>query len=396
MPAIRCINIDWLEVYCIEPAPRDIDYFVGAGHVVQDRGYGTKQWQEMFTIMDASGDPFMEVRRKPRVNSTGSHTFMPDNACHLRFVNRYCYFNSAPCLMMEFIERYGYQFQKIYRIDLCLDLERFDSGDLPRDVVRRIVTHKYAKVYQADRTTHGYDRWDGCDDNSLSWGNKRSMIITRLYNKSKELEDAGWKKPWIVQAWFEAGLIDNPITRTRVDKDGQTYTPTIWRLEFQINAQAKRWVELDTAEGKHYLENTLDAYATPQGLVMSFSCLAQHYFSFRKYKKGARKYDCKEKILFNFSFEDGRYKLVNTAIDRVYNEHTALVIKQLVRMKTLVADGEALEALDVLINYFSRVQLDDFTYGGLSDKILKIKLALAPQSKDMSVEQLKDLARTLF
>ena len=48
---MRCINIDWLEVYCFEnkAIPRDMEYFKKQGYVVKKRDYGTPQYKEVLT-----------------------------------------------------------------------------------------------------------------------------------------------------------------------------------------------------------------------------------------------------------------------------------------------------------------------------------------------------------
>lgn len=48
----RCLNIDWLEVYALEPDKLDADFFISDGWSVQPRPYGTRVYDEMFTLMD--------------------------------------------------------------------------------------------------------------------------------------------------------------------------------------------------------------------------------------------------------------------------------------------------------------------------------------------------------
>ena len=63
----RCVNIDWLEVYCLESieAPRNAQFFRARGFKVKEREYGTPQYREMFTIYDSEDFPQFEVRRNP-------------------------------------------------------------------------------------------------------------------------------------------------------------------------------------------------------------------------------------------------------------------------------------------------------------------------------------------
>lgn len=63
---MRCVNIDWLEVFCSEGllGPRDAEYFIRQGYDVEKRAYGTPQYRQMFTINEG-GRPVLEVRRDP-------------------------------------------------------------------------------------------------------------------------------------------------------------------------------------------------------------------------------------------------------------------------------------------------------------------------------------------
>ena len=102
---IRCINIDWLECYCLEDAigyPHDADYFRNKGWEVREREYGTPMYEQMFTLYDHYGEPFVEVRRKPKSMNTAKGIF-DQFACHVRLVNRACYANDAARNLSDFI-----------------------------------------------------------------------------------------------------------------------------------------------------------------------------------------------------------------------------------------------------------------------------------------------------
>ena len=67
----RCINLDWLEVFCLEPDPHqplDANYYRAQGFFVEERDYGTRIYHEMFTVL-IDGQPFIEVRRRPKTPS---------------------------------------------------------------------------------------------------------------------------------------------------------------------------------------------------------------------------------------------------------------------------------------------------------------------------------------
>ena len=70
MPKLRCINIDWLEVYCIEPMKLDANYYRALRYRVVQRDYGTPMYAEMFglqwqgIIRSAKRSVFAEIGRR--------------------------------------------------------------------------------------------------------------------------------------------------------------------------------------------------------------------------------------------------------------------------------------------------------------------------------------------
>lgn len=351
----RCINLDWLEVFCFEIGePHDADFFRRAGFVVDEREYGTRIYNQMFTLMGEDGHPLLEVRRSPK------SLLMPQQATHLRLVNRSCYFDNAAEVMALFIERYDYKFQRISRVDICLDFVRFDDNTLPRVFMQRYMRGKFSKINQANIRAHGSDNWTGRVWNSVSWGSPSSMIGTKFYNKTLELYDPktdSFGKPYIRHAWFEAGLIDN-IDRCTLDGVEQE----IWRVEFSIKSSVKRWsvIELD-GKSKHYqsLHNTLDCYDCKDKLLTMFAALQQHYFHFKRYIMGQRKDRCPDRRLFNFNIVQTLVKPEHpeTLSQRKPDAQLLVLIKNL-RNYILVADStEARHLSTQLLGLLEKLQL---------------------------------------
>lgn len=282
--------------------PHDAAFFRGAGWRVEERAYGTRVYNEMFTLYDVHDEPFLEIRRSPK-SSSDLQGVLDINSCHVRLTNRSCYFPDAVGRLRRFLADYGYEFRRIFRIDLCMDFERFDLGDDPQKFIERYLRHKFAKINQCNRTTRGADRWDGCEDNYISWGQPKSMVSTKLYNKSKELAEVHLK-PYIVNAWMEAGLITNPVTLVKVRKDGSQYKPVIWRVEFSIKSGNAGWAILEDCTGaknkKKPIAHSLSNYDTPEKLLQVYASLAHHYFHFKIYESGVRKDRCRDKVLFHF------------------------------------------------------------------------------------------------
>lgn len=296
---VRCVNIDWLEVFALERgAPHDAEFFIRAGFIVYVREYGTRVYNEMFTLDAPDGHPLIEVRRNPK------NPLMLPQACHLRLVNRTCYFPDACDVMTRFMLTYGYDFQRISRIDLCLDLVRFDDNTIPRVFMQRYMRGRFSKINQANIHAHGSDNWTGRVWNSVSWGSPTSMIGTKFYNKTLELYDPktdSYGKPYIRQAWLQAGLIDN------LDRCTLRGEPVeIWRVEFSIKSSVKRWfvIELNGKAKKYQsIHNVLECYDTKEKQLTMFASLAEHYFHFKRYVMDKRKDLCPDRRLFNFKGE---------------------------------------------------------------------------------------------
>ena len=310
----RCVNLDWLEVHCLEPYgdPHDAEYFRRVGLTVMERDYGTRVYKEMFTVNDAQGNPFVEVRRAPY--STGYAGIHDECECHLRLVNAACYLDNAAALMQNFINTYGYTINRISRVDICLDFERFDEGDDPAVFLSRYLRQVYSKINQGNITAHGADRWNGQVWNSVSWGSPTSAIGTKFYNKTMELFDPAtgtYRKPHIRYAWLKCGLIDDFHKVMKQGKNGW-YTPQIWRVEFSIRSSVKKWFAIElNGEAKHYqsIRNTLDMYDCRDKLLTLFASLQQHYFHFKHYDKEQRKDRCPDKVLFRWNGMQVTYKV---------------------------------------------------------------------------------------
>lgn len=307
---VRCVNLDWLEVHAREPAgePRDVAYYASRGLKVVRREYGTRVYRQMFTIYTSMEEPLLEIRREPA--SSGLMGIHDENECHIRLCNRTCYFDNAATLLKNFLYENGYTDIRISRVDICLDFSQFDKGDNPQAFVRRYFKHRYAKINQGRIHSHGEDTWSGQEWNSLSWGSKSSAVTTKLYNKTLELYDekmGKYGKPYIREAWFRCGLIDDI---QRVTKDGEKVD--VWRVEFSLRSAVKNWVpiELDGVSRKFQsLKNTLDVYDCREKILVMFASLAHHYFHFKKYEEGKRKDRCEDKVLFDFSDQQLVYKI---------------------------------------------------------------------------------------
>lgn len=407
---VRCLNLDWLELYCFEPKnerPRDAYFFREHGYIVVEREYGTRMYGQMFTIYDAHNVPMIEVRRQPLSNKSMDGGLFPEESCHIRITNCYLYTPNPVGMLRTFLSTWGYYVQKIFRIDLCLDFETFDLGDSPARFVERYMNGRYSKVYQSNISAHGTDRWDGRLWNSLSWGNKKSMVSTKFYCKSLEL-DKVHDKPYIRWAWYNCGLITDPITGIRINDDGTQYKPDIWRVEFSIKSSAKKWFIIENFNTRHhkdiYMHHTLDMYDSQPKLLSIFASLARHYFHFKYYEDGVRKDRCKDKVLFKFTYQDGLLKLDRGASHKPSSTKTARLVQLLIAYKNTVKVPAVIDALNIIIEQLRSDQIHDFVGDGWTPEdtlALRILLQqrLAGNKRSDIVQQKKeitDMVTTLF
>lgn len=355
---LRCINIDWLELYCEEDPtlfPLDAMFFIRQGYYVEMREYGTRQYRQMFTVFRNS-EPWFEVRRCPVSGQDALRVkgiFSP-YSCHIRLHNVACYTEFPVVDLENLLFKFRYNVHRIYRLDICLDFETFDRGDKPNDFLQRYMRGVYAKINQSNIAAHGRDTWDCRQWQSVSWGNAKSMVSTKFYNKSLELSRPGHDKPYIKYAWFRAGLIDNWITGEKATKTG-TYKPDIWRVEFSIKSSARGWYKAETIAGRKKrdieLPHSLNLYESRLQLITAFASLSQHYFHFKHVEQGKRKYRCRDKVLFLFAKEDQAYVIDRDITNRQTKSQHVRLLELLKQYKENSAHGEVYKACDTIINY---------------------------------------------
>lgn len=358
---MRILNIDWLEIYCIEQIdePRDAEFFKSQGFDVKERDYGTPIYKEMFTICE-NGNPYIEIRRNPySVKSMGG--IMQDGSCHIRLCNESCYHDNPIDEMRTFILTYDFVYKSIARIDICLDFNVFDNGWTPQRFINSYMRSNISKVNQTNVSCHGSDCWDGRSFNSLKWGAVTSPISTKLYNKTLEMkqgEDKSYIRQWWMCGGDFVGMALKPDETTGLDM-----TKDVWRLEFSIKAQAQARKRKHGNEEKFTLH--LFDYDTKEKLWMRFCELYEMYFDFRKKeyvydelkqeRRLKRKYDCKRIKLFEFSdrcikYKPARKPKLKKRPDRIYKIMMNRINDMMNKPKV---EREYKEAFTTLINYLS-------------------------------------------
>lgn len=352
---VKCINLDWLSVYCLEPkgCAMNAAYFKALGWTVEEREYGTPQYREKFTLMNGR-HPFLEIERNPYSLKQNGGIFEPES-CHIRLANRTLYQPQPVQQLTNFIVKYGYEYKGISRVDVCCDLTIFDNGMKPQDLANKYMKDKIWKVHQshmAPNTDDGDDTWrikvhlgahgketkTGRTWNSLKWGSPKSALSTKLYNKTYELE-TNTGKFYIKDTWVKAGLCDlqkvtyeykNPKTReieirskqvcvvpgTAVDREipiEGAKKIDVWRVEFSMNSEGRKWIDLGD---NHVVDLSLNAFDNLDSLAATFFTCSEWLFCFIYAKwitKGPtrmkeRTNRCKKLQLFNTKFLHSHFK----------------------------------------------------------------------------------------
>ena len=290
---MKCVNIDWLEVFCSENALCTPEYFISRGYNVKIRPYGTPQYSMMFSIQDEAKRDIIEIRRCPySLKSQGG--IFNENDCHIRLSNRTCYCPDPVGFLRRFLLDHGYRLKLISRIDICLDFATFDNEMYPEDFVYEYMQgaflklhqsrlHSYGSDYEVSLAAHGNDTIKTKIWNSLSWGSKKSSVTTKLYNKSLEMRQKK-KKHYIINKWEKAGLSPD--------------INDIWRIEFSLSSAIKGYVRIDDGE---LLPSSLSLYDNEDKLWRAWSGCASRLFVFVDKATATRKSRMKKIRLFDIN-----------------------------------------------------------------------------------------------
>jgi len=288
-----CINIDWFEIFCYEPADfGSPESFEKIGFRCAIRDYGTRIYKQMFTVI-ADGTPWIEVRREPKsVASEGG--ILNDGACSIRLVNRSCYEPDAVKTLYNFLASLGYHYKKksicaISRVDICLDFKSFLQYDRPEEFLREYLGGKYAKINQTRLQAWGQDFFSDKYYHALKWGSPSSMVSTKVYDKTKEMAEEK-TKPWIIDSWVHSGLLSS-----------ESDSSTIWRLEFSINSDCKFWITDINKFDDYYQNNDIEVWCNTDNYMRIMAGLVGHYFKFVIVDPNKSKYKCDEIALFDFN-----------------------------------------------------------------------------------------------
>lgn len=299
--ATKCVNLDWLEVFCIEDGNKNAQYFKALGWNVDVREYGTPLYKEMFTLLSENGKPFLEIRRNPYSLKENGGIFKK-GSCHIRLSNRTLYTENPIEQLQHFLLKYQYTFVGITRIDVCCDQIVFDNGMNPQTFINKYMCHEILKIHNSRINVHGTETTDSRIWNSIKWGSEKSPLSTKIYDKTLELQQKS-DKLYIKDSWVKSGLCDlqkvvydytdkktkekskrakmivvKKGTKTEEEKPiDECEQVKIWRTEFSIKSEAKHWV---TVDGNHTLDIALHKFSSRERCLYMFLIIAKWCMSF--------------------------------------------------------------------------------------------------------------------
>lgn len=323
--AKKCVNLDWLEVFCIEDGIKNANYFKNLGWQVNEREYGTPLYREMFTLLNEHGKPFLEIRRNPYSLKENGGIF-EKGSCHIRLSNRTLYTYNPIHQLQEFLLKYNYQLKGITRIDIACDQLVFDNGMNPETLIAKYMAGSILKNRNSRINVHGTEKADGRNWNSIKWGAASSPLSTKIYDKTLELKEQS-DKLYIKDSWVKEGLCDLQkvvydykdkksgkvekrakmiIVKAGTKTDGERTLDEveqvkIWRVEFSIKSEARNWITLD---GGHTLSIGLTKFQTKERCLLMFLLLAKWCMNFVKAEqnedgKQIRKDRCTPIVLYS-------------------------------------------------------------------------------------------------
>lgn len=262
-----CINVDWLQVFCADKNIGQLDMLYNAEQSYEFilRPHTSRHFGEIWEVRTCDGDEFAVIQRKPL-----SSILSPDAAI-VQLCNRELYKDMMAAHFSAWLQRYGFRYKSISRIDLCFDSNVWEHGLKPQNFVRRFLDREYlmnskTRLRMDFSIMAGMSR--GFDMNSFSFGSKTSPVFTRLYNKSKEMREVKFK-PYIVECWQHNGL--------SVEDD-------VWRIEFAVKSDGAKMLHLSTGELFRIDLGQLEFQDAIEDLFFGF---ADRYFCW-KYNDGTK------------------------------------------------------------------------------------------------------------
>ncbi|NDV59318.1 hypothetical protein [Bacteroides sp. 519] len=245
----RCVNIDWLQLYCIAPGPPQlvIQSLTHQGYTVNLRKHGTRHFRMLYDVCTTDSEPYLEVQADPFSLKSQGGIFL-QGAMLIKLSNKFCYEQNAVSKLCDLLLTINIEIKSISRLDIACDFQYFDNGMKPSTLIRRFLKNELWKIGVTKFTLIANQSQNNISPEYLRFGSGNSAASVYLYNKTKELTEVK-EKPWIRDAWSEMG-----------------YTkPDVWRLELSLKCDARHMIQYEdtvikTSSG-WYNQNTGEVFA---------------------------------------------------------------------------------------------------------------------------------------
>lgn len=278
---MRCINIDWLQVYGRCGDSRYLELKLKSiGYKIECHDQSTRHFKTWITAT-RPGDKFSyaEITYNPFSTIEASGGIFHADACIVKLSNRYCYEPECVNKFREFLSSWDFSLISVSRLDICCDLEYFDNRMLPSTLIKGYFSCLYWKM-RPTKSKSIQDQYTDIRHSYISFGDGTTPVSVKMYNKSLEMEQVK-SKPYIKDAWKECRIGNK--------RD-------VWRLELSIKPDRKNMINKEYGD---IVELKIGNIDTPNKLMETFFRYQQHYFKFKVNDGKTKKKNAKILELFH-------------------------------------------------------------------------------------------------
>lgn len=255
-----CINVDWLQVFCLDENPESLTVH----NIKQDyefilQPHSSRHFKEIWRVVNSDGDDYAVIQRRP------FSSIITKEGAIVQLCNRELYKPHMSATFSMFLRLHGFKYKSISRIDLCFDSNVLAGGLLHANLIKGLMSEAYLKNNQAKVKWH-FDAMANVgrpmECNSASFGSKSSPVSTKIYNKTLELSEVK-NKPYIVECWGFNGL--------DTSKD-------VWRIEISIKSEATTALHTSSGEILRLSPSMVEFQDDIEDIFFSY---AKRYFAFK-------------------------------------------------------------------------------------------------------------------
>lgn len=304
------LSIDWLQAYCIGGVVVAGVYTSSIGNLTVELQEGGTANFSRRSLIYWNGVEVATLLQCPKMSA------LDRLLTELKLHNRVLYTSQPVRIMKAIIEAIHITYKGIARIDLACDCNTLAGGRSVESLIANFVHLMPREVGHVIRkgsaryTLHGNNhRKANIRHESIKFGSPQADVVPYIYNKSLELLEVH-DKPWIRQAWKEAGLVhlvdieglqqlSKKELEMRLNDSGvsEYIRSGVWRFEISIKAHGKDLLNLESGE---IFKMGLDEVSTAEKIEEIFVSYCKKFFAFRECTSGERVRDYKDITLFEF------------------------------------------------------------------------------------------------